>query len=88
MDNLHPQVAKRVGITTLKDGMGIEDRGILGVNFYSSFTSANIHPSIEDRMLTVGVRKSALGELYLILKQLIEESPREYGFEIKVEVVE
>ncbi len=75
MDNVHPEVAKRVGMATSADSR-------LGISFFRTFTSPHVEPAVEDHMVTIFVNKPALGELYIILKELVEKNPNEFGFKI------
>lgn len=75
MENPHPEVAVRIGLRFEKS------MPIVGITFFSTNTGIHVDPSIEKEIITVPAIKPALGELYMHLKQAIEESPEDFGFQ-------
>lgn len=76
MQNIYPEKAKRVGLVISGDGQS-------GIAFFRTFTGPNIPLSIEEHLITVAVDKVAIGELYMVLKQMVEKDLEQFGFIVK-----
>lgn len=74
-NNIYSEVAQRVALRESKEGE-------LAIAFYRTYTGPNVSTEIEDHMISIPVRKRALGELLILLKQKIEKDMEGYGFKI------
>ena len=72
--NIHKDKALRVCLA---------DTGIAGelaISFFKTFTSPKVEPSVEEEIITIRINKSALGEVFMPLHELITKNPKEFGF--------